>query len=393
MNELTKNMELDAWNVSTSDVDEFITVVKELTNKTQWNSGITSKALLVEPIAGPIEAGQVAQKCNCSESIAYDTGENTKLLIRIGLNRYCVRNTAILSILDTAKIKGSALGRLTQYDLSQVLNYCLGVAKGNSLVLHQAGKVSAVLSDNNGGYRVMPQPELVEISIQKMIQRFHKVDFKSGTVSHNLTYFIAELPEAKEKLNEAYNKSVIFTGRKVDLMPAVLFCTSDTGDSAATLKPLYRLTGEKYYFPINDGLKVTHVRSKGSSPDGVEKFEEVSGMIHAKFEDTAETIGKMAKLVINNPMNAYVAIMKKVGIAQKYAKDGYDDLLCYCGGQPCSMNDVYLSATRCLSTAKMANASGSVVRALDDAVSRILCLRWEDFDIPGTVAWGTAAAA
>lgn len=92
--------------------------------------------------------------------------------------------------------------------------------------------------------------------------------------------------------------------------------------------------------------------------------------------------------MLNNPLNAYIAMTKKVGIAQKYAKDGYDDLESYCGGAPCTAHDVYLSLTRCFAAAAVNGASSSVRVTLEDAVARVLTLHWEDYDLPGVVSWG-----
>ncbi len=140
------------------------------------------------------------------------------------------------------------------------------------------------------------------------------------------------------------------------------------------------------------GKRVEHIRSKdGSKPDGIDKFAAEAEFVHAKFDETQETIGKMAKTVLQNPLNAYIAITKKIGIAQKYAKEGYEDLESYCLGNPCSVHDLYLSLTRCLGVAAQKGVNRSVQLALEDAVARVFTLRWEDYDMPGVVAWNAAA--
>jgi len=381
----------DDWHIDTKDASEFIDAITDLTQAGSWLTGIVSKDLSMEAIDGPIVTNEVVTKCKCDYDVAYDTCENTHLLIHMGMDIHCLRNTALFSLFDTAKIQGSALGRLPAVSLSEVLNRCLQVAKGSSIVLHRAGKVSAVLSDNAGGYRVMPQTQLVDISLDKMTRRFGSVSFQSGYVNHEYTTFTVELPDAQEQLSEAYNSIIGHSGRHIELIPGVIFCTSDTGKAAATLRPVFRPEGESYYFSVNTGLRVDHIRSKGSEADGLDKFAAEADLLHTKFDEINEAIEKMAKVTFNYPLNAYIGIAKKIGVPQKYAREGYEDLEHYCGGAPCSVHDLYLSLTRSLAAAERAGVTTLGKLMLEDAIARVFRLHWEDFDLPGSVAWKAAA--
>lgn len=386
-----ENMKFDNWATATTNLNEFAATITALTNAGRWEAGLVSKDLVTQAIDGPINAPEVEELCKCDKETAFDTCENSHILMKVGLDTYCVRNTAIPSLFDTAKIQGSALGRLEPASLSEVVNRCLQVAKGSSLILFRAGKITAIMSDNAGGYRIMPQKDLLEIALEKITKRFGFPDFKSGVVDHAVSTFVVELPNAQKRLNDIYNGVIRPSGRTLELMPAVIFSTSDTGRSAATLKPVFRLMNDNFYYPINNGLRVDHIRSKDKDADGLEKFAKLAGELHAKFNETQETIGRMAQTVLNYPLNAYIAIAKKIGVAQKYAKSGYEDLEAYCGGAPCSAHDVYLSLTRCFDAAAINGSSNSVRLALEDAVARVLTLRWEDYDLPGVVSWGKAA--
>lgn len=389
-----KNIAMDDWAVNTINVDEFYNAAEAITTESMWVPDVSSRGLRVEAFEGPIEAPQIAAKCNVPEEVAYDTGEQTKLLISIGTDYHCLRDTAIQSLLSTAKVGGSALGHLTPNDFAQVVNLCLNVAKTNSLVLHRAGKVSAIMSDQNAGYRIMRQPDLLEAIRKNIPTRLGVMDFVEGSVSHNQTIGYFELPTAQAALNKSYNDSIKISGRKVDLMPGFRFTTSDTGMAAATLLPVFRLMnmprGGSYY-PVNKGISVKHLRSTSGKLDGTELFAEKTGELHAIFNDTAETIQRMAQTTITNPLNAYILMTKKADIAQKYAKAGYEDLEIYCGGAPCSAHDIYLSATYCIAEAKKNGVSGSALLAVQDSVAKILGMKWSDYDMPGIVSWSNAA--
>lgn len=385
-------MLLDCWNMTTHDVDNFSVQVKELEDNGIWLAGITSKALKVDSMDGPIVVDEGVKKTGAPRDAVYDTAERTKLLLQVGSTTHCIRDSAMPSLFSTAKINGSALGRMCPYSLSQVLNYCFAVTKGESLILTRAGKVSAVMSDNAGGYKTMSQTGLVNVAIDKMADQFGKVDFKEGYVAHDLTSFLVEFPDMQQQMSDTYNTFLPNGARKLELMPAARFYTSDTGASAATLMPLYRPINQKYYYSVNNGLKVNHTRV-AQGHDGIDRFAVVAAGLFAKFADTEETIKQMMQVVIEHPVNAYVLLVKKAGIPLKYAAAGYTDIQNFCQGMPCTMHDIYLSITLCLSEAMAVHTNRRNMMALDEAVAQVLKMNWKDYDVPGTVAWNMPMAA
>ena len=393
MKDTMKNFEMDNWSVYTKELNVFSDTVNALHENSTWSAGVTTSGLRTESVDGPIEAANMAEKCRVPFEVAHDTAENTKLMLRLGSTYHCLRNTAIPTLYSAAKISGSALGRLSPFNLSSVLNTCFNVANGSSLLLHRGSKVSAVMSDRNGGYKIMPQPELLNITLEGLTKTLGAPQFIDGSIDHRITRCMFELPLAQEQLNEAYNKSIAFSERHIDLMPAVRFLTSDTCNAAAILLPMFRKMDSNIYYPINQGLKVDHVRAMGANTkDGVDKFAEVALQVHAKFNETAETIGAMAQTNITNPLNAYIAMCRKVGLSQCYAKKGYEDLERFCFGRPCTMHDIYLSMTVSINAAYEAGLRGSRLLAIEDMVAKVLTLKWEDYDLPGNVSWSLNAA-
>lgn len=378
----------DTWDFYTDDEEQFTRAVTHMAESAEWIPDVTSKVLRIEAMDGPLEGLTNAGRYNIRDEVIRDTGERTMLVVRNGLQFDCVRNTAMPSLFSTAKISGSALGRLSPYNLSQVLNLCLEVAKGNTLLLRRGEKVSAFLSDSEGGYVVMNQNELYDIFMNGL-EKFGTADFIRGDVSHDLTHCIVELPDSKERLCEKYNAMIAASGRKVDLIPAVRFCTSDTGASSALVQALFRRSGSSVYFPINQPLKTKHEAS-GNKPC-IEKFGESVKMLHSAFEDTEETIRQMAATTMQYPLNALQLIANKVDIPQKYARAAYEDLQRYLGGDGvCSMHDIYYSMTLCIDEAAKQGRTNAA--KVEDMVSRILVLAWKDYDLPGqATGWMNAA--
>ena len=79
------------------------------------------------------------------EAIA-DTAENLGLAIQVGERYFPLRDTAYKSLLDRAKINGTALPKLARAKLAEVLNSCLELHKDSALLLIRDEKVSAAHS-------------------------------------------------------------------------------------------------------------------------------------------------------------------------------------------------------------------------------------------------------
>ena len=379
----------DVWDFFTDDESQFDLAVSHMTENAEWISDVDSRVIRVEAMDGPLEGMTNSGRYNIREDVIRDTGEHTMLVARRGLQFDCIRNTAMPSLFSTAKISGSALGQLSPYNLSQVLNLCLEVAKGKSLILQRGEKISAFLSGAKGGYVPMSQKELYDIFMSGL-EKFGTTDFIFGSVDHNLSYCVAELPDSKEQLCEKYNAAIAVSGRKLDLVPAVRVCTSDTGASSALVQTLFRRRNSNVYFPINKALKTRH-EAVGETPC-IARFAESVKMIHSSFEDTEETIGEMAATTMQYPLNALQLIAKKIGLPQKYTKIAYEDLQRYlgCDSGVCSMHDIYYSLTLCIDEA--AKSGRTVAASVEDMISRIFVLQWKEYDLPGNVlGWNTAA--
>lgn len=62
---------------------------------------------------------------NGLKDVMDDTFENTRLLMQAQERCYPVRNCAIKTILDRARISGNALSKVEKPVLAKILNYCL----------------------------------------------------------------------------------------------------------------------------------------------------------------------------------------------------------------------------------------------------------------------------
>ena len=96
-----------------------------------------------------------------SNEAVSDTAENLGLALRVGGDLYPIRMTAYKTLLDRAKISGTALPKLKRKELADVLNACLAVHSSEALLLVRDEKVSATHSGDAKDYSVLPIDELL----------------------------------------------------------------------------------------------------------------------------------------------------------------------------------------------------------------------------------------
>ena len=68
---------------------------------------------------------------------------------------YPVRSCALKTVLERARISGHALNKVSKSVFAEILNYCMGVASGDSLIKVADEKVSAVHGGDPKDYTVM----------------------------------------------------------------------------------------------------------------------------------------------------------------------------------------------------------------------------------------------
>ena len=393
-----RDMKMDEYAVFTKDKDELMDEVCRMEANSHWDSGVAGSGIAafgVEPVDVPLiqaeakinggKYGLVANADALDEATILDTANGCGLLVSYNYNLYAARDTAVSGLHETAKLYGSAFGRMDAHTHATVLQYGLNVAKTTNLVLQRCGKVSAVHSSS---YEIMPISRLLQIMEKELPARFGECKFLRGTNGHALTTAMWSLDEAQQDILDKYQKALDSAGfpsiMPVAWMPAVYFESSDTAMSAARAIPVF-IDDSGCISRFTDGVQIKHVRSAG----GCDKFAEKVREMWALFDESMEKIADMAKVVISHPANAFVGVCNKVQIPAKWAEktraflEGYQ-----INGQQLSAHDVYVIATRIPKNAKELGASTTIIKSLTEQVGRMLDIEWRDYDVGGSVAWG-----
>lgn len=380
-NENVERMVLDAWSVTEKEDGAFYELLHELSKQSDWQHGITSSEMKVVPLEDmPLLAEELAKKYHTKPELIMDTMENTKLLLDVNGTYYPLRTSAMKSMLETAKISGHALSKVSTENLAQILNYCLEVAPGKTLLLVRAGKASAVLSADARGYGILPMDELYTTTKETIKEKFGSGTFMEGSVSHEYMKVFFKLPQSNKALKEYkdFVKSVYDTDA---IVPGVILKSSDVGMAAATLEPVFIC--DNRYWKIGNADKLHH-----KPCNNIESFKEMSAMMFSKLDKTIEKFTELSKITINHPYNAFMLACKKAKLPKRFACEALDDFsMMVAEDDITNAHDIYIGITEILFYSKRDGMSSLDVSYLEDNVSKILNFNWKELDLPGEHSW------
>lgn len=314
-----------------------------------------------------------------AEAVA-DTQKHLRLAVKAGKYWYPCREQAYKTILDRAHINGTVLQRLTEKELCGILNTCYKKFQGDkdyALFLIDQQKVTAIHSGGEKDYAVLPQDELFK-ALDLGLQRFGKVDYTGGYISHQYTICNLMFSEKRYELLGSYLKVLQENGKGAladKLMPGIKFVTSDAGVAAS--KVCAYLFGP--YIPIVVGSAISIDHRSGAT---VEKFsEELSGLF-SKYVDAVQQLADLSEIKLFYPVNAMTAVCKKLRMPKKPAMEAIAMFESVTPGVA-SAADVYLAMHEILADSEISQGDRFV---LEENMSRALTLNWKKYDL-AKVSW------
>ena len=222
-----------------------------------------SHSLQFKPLEKDSELGNLYMQLyqsNGSAEILVDTMENTSLLLSVNGADYPVRSCALKTILERARISGHALGKVSKSVLTQILNYCLDVATGDSLIKVADDKVSAVHGGDSSDYAVLEMLPMFQSVKDFLDDEFPGNSFLTANYDHSVVTAIWSLDGQANDLLDTYYQELAANGLsgKVNVTPGLRFTTSDVGVSGANLYPiLLNKRGDKI-IPLGTPIKTEH---------------------------------------------------------------------------------------------------------------------------------------
>ena len=377
----------DNFRCTFDDPGDFIQFLKERKETSRWMTA-PSRNLVFESLEKNTQMGELYLKLYDHDGraeIIADTMENTSLLLKVNGETYPVRSCAIKSILERARISGHALNKVSKSIFTQILNYCMDVASGDSLIKVADDKVSAVHGGDPKDYAILEILPLVQCVRSILDRDFAGNHFLTANFDHSIVTAIWSLDGQANELMETYRQAVAEKGvtEAMSARPGLRFTTSDVGVSAANLYPILLLGGSNRIIPLGDPLKLDH--KNGADLDA---FASSMDQLYACFKESIERQQQLLNVEIRYPYTTMLGVLKRIGITKKMSYEVADLFAGQSGvSSGCNAYQLYLAMSDVIFLAQCEGASAYRIAQLEENIARALRINWHEYDRPGDFKW------
>lgn len=374
----------DSYHTQFSAFPDMLSYHEKIRTDSRWErTEVKNLEVAALDKASPLFSDTASFDASVSREAIEDTAENLKLAIKVKDRFFPLRDTAYKSLLDRARVGGSALPKLPREKLAELINSCLALHKDSALLLVRDEKVSAAHSGDTRDYSVLEIDQLLDGLQSKMDERFPGNQFSGGYVDHSITSASWTLPDQKTELLDTYTKLLAAEGKTAmaaKLMPGIRFSTSDTGVASAKVSAL--LVGLQYPIHIGGMISVEH-RRQSKVPDFVESLD----MLFAQFGDSVARLSGLLSIHLDHPVNAMTAICKRLALPKKAAMEAIDMFEMAIGEDSATAHDVFVAMQEIPFILKTQGTPESKLLALQENMARALTLKWRDYDYAREVKW------
>ena len=374
----------DSYHTQFSAFPDMLSYHEKIRTDSRWErTEVKNLEVAALDKASPLFNDTTSFDSSVSRDAIEDTAENLKLAIKVKDKFFPLRDTAYKSLLDRAKVGGSALPKLPREKLAELINSCLALHKDSALLLVRDEKVSAAHSGDTRDYSVLEIDQLLDGLQSKMDERFPGNQFSGGYVDHSITSASWTLPDQKTELLDTYTKLLAAEGKTAmaaKLMPGIRFSTSDTGVASAKVSAL--LVGLQYPIHIGGMISVEH-RRQSKVPDFVESLD----MLFAQFGDSVARLSGLLSIHLDHPVNAMTAICKRLALPKKAAMEAIDMFEMAIGEDSATAHYVFVAMQEIPFILKTQGTPESKLLALQENMARALTLKWRDYDYAREVKW------
>lgn len=169
------NVYADEFQTTFANVGDMMCFLTERGKASKWIRKPTKSLRLL-----PLEK-ELDQMEDVPSEILKDTERNTQLVLKVKGELYPVRKCAIRTILSRAGVSGTALRKLEKPTYARVVNYCLQVASGDSLIKVSDGKISAVHGGDAHDYCILDMKTIFETTMKYLHKEFKGSTYLEGS--------------------------------------------------------------------------------------------------------------------------------------------------------------------------------------------------------------------
>lgn len=375
----------DNFSRSFSESGDFFQFLSARQARSKWMTA-PSKELRFEPVERGSTLGNLYMQIydhNGDADVLEDTMENTSLLLKVDGKDYPVRSCAIKTVLERARISGHALNKVSKTVFAEILNYCMGVASGDSLIKIADEKVSAVHGGDPKDYTVMEMLPLFKATSDFLNREYPGNTFMTAHFDHSIATAIWRLDGQADNLLDTYHREIAAKGLQTEKMvPALRFSTSDVGMSGANLYPIFLVGAESRIVPLGYSIRTEH-------KNGVDMqyFEEQLRLVYAQFEKALDKQVQLMNIEIRYPVTTLMRVLKRIKAPKKASYEALDYFVAIHGDSPCTAYELFMQMSDVIFSAQCDGASGLRIAQLEEIVSRALNVNWHEYDHPGDFKW------
>ena len=376
---------LDSFARDFQGMSEFMSFLGERDNNSNWLV-TPSKGIKFHPIEKGTTEGDIYLKLfemAGEGEVVEDTMENTRLMMAFGGKDFPVRSCAVKTILERARISGNALNKVSCSALTEILNYCMDVASGESLVKVADSKISAVHGGDPKDYAILNMKELFQKVSEFLASEYPGNTFVTAHFDHAMSMAIWSLDGQADQIMDAYRKEIITRGlKRMEFTPALKFITSDVGMSGANLYPILLAGGQRRIVPLGMPIKTLH-----KSGANMDYFEEQLKMVYSRFQMALDNQIKLMDVEIRHPCETLFRVLKRIGAPKAASYDILDQFKGINGPTPCSAYELFMYMSEIIFNAQAEGASGQRITQLEDIVATAISINWHDYDHSGDFTW------
>ena len=376
----------DNYSCTFTEPDDFLRFLRERKENSLWMTA-PSKSLQFESVEKDSQFGNLYMQLyqhNGKAEILADTMENTSIMLKVHGQDYPVRSCALKTILERARISGHALNKVSTAVFTQILNYCLDVASGDSLIKIADEKVSAVHGGDPKDYAVLEMLPLFQKVKDYLEDEYPGCQFLTASFDHSLALAIWSLDGQSDQMLDTYRRELNAKGLngRMAVRPGLRFMTSDVGISGANLYPILLVGSTNKIIPLGYPIKTEH-----RSGVDLDYFEEQLDLLYARFKDAIDRQVKLLQIELQYPYTTMLGVLKRIGAPKKISYEAADLFLSQGGDKPCSAYEVYLAMSDVIFMAQCDGANASRIAQLEEIIARALNINWHEYDRPGDFKW------
>lgn len=371
----------------------FLKALKDVVYKTQWLS-FKHNQVKVMPLTSEKDIEEFKKNIPyglvVENNEILDTIKNTKLYISLNGFNYLLRDTSIQGLLESAKLSGSSLSKLSKDDLCKILNLCLQTSSEKvSKFCLRGNKITAITSDKY----IYLNPYILFDILSKYLQVEYSVNngFDMGYLDYSFIKGVFVLSDLQQELIDTYEQSFtrcnIFCGdnKMKNLEPMIKLTTSDVGKLAVTISPTFFDKRKQIHIHIGQDIKLKHY-----AKTDIKDFSNALDDVFAMLICSAESIAQLSQIFLEYPVNTLKLLSNKAKLPKKTASNVIEKFTAMIEGGVIEKNayEVFSALWEIISLCyNDEKFTPSICLDLEERVARLISINWNSYDICGDVKW------